>query len=401
MQGKTEKSQCRLDQLNGILQPTLKSSSNSKLPEESILEPLFTEHPETCECISCRDPVLHVIFIKYLRSLSNHLALTSTPEQSLQALDVAKQVCESAACKVIRTFQRLDAILCHSEPADGSSKETKKRKGANSAKSRKQKNDTAATETSVSQLMFSEHQVTLHCMNAKMLLQNGNIKNGSLVLSEAMALLQCIENVNGCLPVHLFISKALVLHLYGVAMMLNNQNSSSNVSVDCNWFLKTEMKSISSGSTVEIENPVEVVVEEESDLEMPRKVSNKKSRTSKTVGKTSTVDNGRKKSSRAKGRGKSKKVDEVLLECEESDANVQWKPKGQTKKQKSSKATYNEMDDHIQGTNGQGTNDTNTPFPSLLGGEKHFESNVFCPRIQHDDPVQGVNSCCLILGSVL
>lgn len=252
VQGKTEKSQCRVNQVERILQPTLKSANKSKSSECCVQEPLFTEHPQTCERVSCLDPVLHVIFVEYLMSLSNQLALTSRPEQSLQALDVAKLVCEAAVCKIKHACKRLHAVLYHSETNDGSSKGTRKRKGTNSGRGRKQKKDTAAAESSISQSMFDQHRVTLHCMNVKTLLQNGNLTKANLVLSEAMMLLRCLENVNESTPVHLVISKTFLLHLHGVAALLENRNLSSEVSVDFNCFFKTQMNTISCGNTEEM-----------------------------------------------------------------------------------------------------------------------------------------------------
>ncbi|RMX47888.1 hypothetical protein pdam_00010648, partial [Pocillopora damicornis] len=349
MQGKTEKSQYRVDQVQRILQPTMKSESKSKLSECCVQEPLFTEHPQTCECVGCLDPVLHAIFVEYLMSLSNHLALTSRPEQSLLALDVANLVCETAMYKIKHALKRLDAVVYPLETNDESSKGTKKRKGANSGRGRKQKKDAVATECSISQSMFSQHQVTLHCMNVKTLLQNGNLTKANLVLSEAMVLLHYLENVNQSIPAHLLHCKAILLHLQGVAVLLGNRNLASEVSVDHNWFYKTQMNTTSCGNTEE--NPIVVVDDEEPELEMPRKASNRKTRTSKAVEKTSTLDNGRKKSSRAKGRGKSKKVAEEQLECEKSDANAEQKPKQQTRKQ--SKAICSDVGDHIQASGKQ------------------------------------------------
>lgn len=104
----------------------------------------------------------------------------------------------------------------------------------------------------ISQSMFDQHRVTLHCMNVKTLLQNGNLTKANLVLSEAMVLLRCLENVNESTPVHLVISKTFLLHLHGVAALLENRNLSSEVSVDCNWFFKTQMNTISCGNTEEM-----------------------------------------------------------------------------------------------------------------------------------------------------
>lgn len=347
MQGKADKCQHRLDQLTGIFQPVLKSSSKPKLSKEGIQQPLFIEHPDTCECVICLDAVLHMIFIEYLASLSNYLTSVSRPEQSSQALEMAELVCESAESKMIRTLGRLNSILCGSEvPRDCSSKETKKKRGTNSAKGRKQKEDMAVTESSNSQFIFSRHHATLHCMNAKLLLQNGKVEKANTVLTEAMELLHRTENAVGVIPVQLLPIRASLLYLYGVTTLLCNKGSSGDVSVDCNWFSKTQLKSISSGNTIDMTDSMQG---EEAELEVPRRGSSRRCRASKTV-ETSVGDNGKKKSSRAKGRGKSKKVEELHPECDESD--VHQKPKGRSKRPKSSKATNpcDDKDDHVQGT---------------------------------------------------
>ena len=345
MQGKVDKCQHRLDQLKDLLQPVLNSSSKGKLSKEGIQEPLFIEHPDACECAICLDPALHTITINHLTSLSNYFASVSRPEQSIQALEVAESVCESAENKTTRTLGRINVVLCGAKPSDVRSKATKKKRGASSAKGRKPKEETTVTNSSISQLMFSRHCITLYCMNAKLLLQNGKVEKASAVLSGAMELLCRAQDTNGnSLPVCLLPIKASLLHLFAVATLSSNEGTSSDASVDCNWFSKKQTRRISSGNTEEVTNSAQVDAVEEVELEMPRKGSSRRCRTSKNVG-----DKEEKKSSRAKGRGKSKKVEEILVEDDESDAVVPQKPKGRSKRPRSARASCNDVDNHIQG----------------------------------------------------
>ncbi len=342
-QGKVDKCQRRLDQLKEMLQPVLKSTSKLKVSDEGVQEPLFTEHPGTCECVSCLDPALHMMIINYLVSQSSYFASVSRPEQSIQALEVAESVCESAENKMTRTLGRISVVLCGVEASDGSSKATKKKRGTNSAKGRKPKEAATVSNSSISQLMFSQHYATLYSMNAKLLLQNGKVEKANVVLSGAMELLRRAEDTSGSSSVSLTPIKASLLHLYGVAALLSNRGSASGVSVDCSWFIKNQGRSISSGNAEEMTDSVQIAAAEKAELEMTRKGSSRRDKTSKNI-------EAKKKPSRAKGRGKSKKVEEILVEDDESDAVVLQKPKGQSKRPKSAKASCNDVDNHIQGT---------------------------------------------------
>ena len=342
MQGKVDKCQHRLDQLKAMLQPVLKQPSKLKLSSAGVQEPLFTEHPDTCECVSCLDPALHVIIVNYFTNLSSYFESVSSPEQAIQALEVGESVCRHAEDKMTRTLKRLNVVLCGAEPSDCSSKTTKKKKrGANS---RKQKEDSTLTSTSSSQLMFSQYYATLYCMNANLLLQNGKVEKANVVLSGAMENLSNTEDTYGNRLIHLFPIKASLLYMHGVTTLLHNKGSSCDV-VDSNWFPKSEMKNISNGNTEEVRNSMHAEEVEQAELEMPRRGSSRRCRTSKSV-----EDNGKKKPSRAKRKGKSKKVEEIPPEDNESDANVQRNPKGQSKRSKTAKvASCNNMNNEIQG----------------------------------------------------
>ena len=345
MQGKVDKCQHRLDQLTGMLQPVLKPSSKLKLSSTGVQEPLFIEHPDTCECVSCLDPALHVIIINYLVNLSGYFESISSPEQAIQALEVGESVCRHAENKMTRSLGRLNIVLCGTETSDSDSKVGKKKRGANSAKSRKQKEDTTLSSTSTSRLIFSQHYARLYCMNANLLLQNGKVEKASVVLSGAMENLHNAEDTYGNRLIHLLPIKASLLYMHAVVTLLCNKGSSSVVSVDSNWFFKTEMMNISSGNTEEVTDSLHVDAVEQAELELPRRGSSRKCRTSKDA-----EDNGRRKPSRAKGRGKSKKAEEIPSEDIESNENVKQKPKGQSKRSKSAKvASCNNVDSQIQG----------------------------------------------------
>ena len=344
MQGKVDKCQHRLDQLKAMLEPVLKPLSKLKQSSACVQEALFTEHPDMCECVSCLDPALHVLIVNHLLSLSSYFESVLSPEQAIQALEVGESVCRHAENKMTRTLRRLD-VLCGAETKDSNSKVTKKKRGGNSAKERKQKEDTTLTNTSTSQLMFSQYFARLYCMNANLLLQNGKVEKANVVLSGAMESLRNAEDTCGNRSIHFLSIKASLLYMHGVATLLRNKGSSSDVSVDGNWFSKSEMKSISSGNTEELTDSLHVDAVEQAELEMPRRGSSRRCRTSKNV-----EDNGKKKPSRAKGRGKSKKVDEISPEDTESNASVQQKPKGQSKRSKTAKeVSCNNMDNQIQG----------------------------------------------------
>ena len=158
-QGKGDKCESRLDQLNGLLQPVLKSSSQSKLSKNEIQKPLLLGHPQTCECVNCIDTTLHNILIRYSLSVAKYLLYISRPEQSGKALELVQSVCQCAEKKMAMCVQRLGMILCGcacSAPSEGILKETKKKGKAKSTKGRKQKEDTGLQSCSVSQLMFCQ-----------------------------------------------------------------------------------------------------------------------------------------------------------------------------------------------------------------------------------------------------
>ena len=349
MQGKAEKCQHRLDQLKAMLQPVLKQPSKLKLSSTGVQEPLFTEHPDTCECVSCLDPALHVLVVNYLAALSNYFEYNMSPEQAIQSLEVGESVCRHAENKMTRTLRRLDVVLCGAEPSECTSKATKKKRGANSAKGRKQKGDVTLTSTSTSQLMFSQHYATLHCMNANLLLQNGKVEKANVVLSGAMENLRNAEDIYGNRLIHLLPIKASLLYMRGVVTLLRNKGSSGDVLVESNWFSKSEVKSVSNENAEEVTDSKHVDAVEQAELEMPRRSSSRRCRISK-----SEENDGKKKPSRAKSRGKSKKVEEIPPEDNGSNANVQPKPKGQSKRSKTAKvATCNNVEDQIQGTVGR------------------------------------------------
>ena len=341
MQGKVDKCQHRLDQLKEMLQPVQKPSSKERLCKDAIQEPLFIEHPVTCECVSCLDPALHIIIINHLSSLSNYFASILRPEQSIKALEVAESVCEHSENKMTRTLERVNTILYHSEPKDSSSKTTKKKRGVNSAKGKKQKEDATVANSSISRLMFSQHYATLYSLNAKLLLENGKVEKANVVLSRAMELLRCVEDTIEIIPIPLLPIKASLLYLSGVATLLCNQSSSSE---NCNWFSANQTKTISSGNTEKVLNSVHNAAVEEVEPEMPRKGSSRRNRTSKKV-----EDNEKKKPSRAKGKGKTKKVEENLLEDDESDVIAPQKPKGRSKRLETAKVSSSDVENHNQG----------------------------------------------------
>ena len=148
-QGKGDKCESRLDQLNGLLQPVLKPSSRSKLSKNEIQEPLLLGHPQTCECVNCIDTTLHNILIRYSLSVAKYLLYVSRPEQPGEALELVHSVCQCAEKKMVMYVQRLGMILCGcacSAPSEGILKETKKKGKAKSAKGKKTKRGLRATK---------------------------------------------------------------------------------------------------------------------------------------------------------------------------------------------------------------------------------------------------------------
>ena len=129
-QDKSDKCQSRLDQVNGLLQPVLKSSSRSKLSKNETQEPLLLGHPQTCECVNCIDTTLHNILISYSLSVAKYLLYVSRHEHSEDALELVQSLCQCAEKKMVMCVQKLDMILCVctcSAPSEGILKETEER----------------------------------------------------------------------------------------------------------------------------------------------------------------------------------------------------------------------------------------------------------------------------------
>ena len=352
-QGKGDKCESRLDQLNGLLQPVLRSSSQSKLSKNEIQKPLLLGHPQTCECVNCIDTTLHNILIRYSLSVAKYLLYVSRPEQSGEALELVHSVCQCAEKKMVMCVQRLGMILCGcacSAPSEGILKETKKKGKSKSAKGRKQKEDTGLQSCSVSQLMFCQYFASFYCTSAELSLQTGKIEEASEVLLKAREILHCVENSVGYNPMHLLPMKASILYMSGVATFLLNKGSSKDVCVDCNWFPETDSKISSLESSVENVESSKVDTVEECEVEKPRKVSGRRGRNSKPIEKSATEDtSSRPTSSRAKGRGRSKKAEEAQAECDDSESNIQRKTKGRRKPARSAKQPSNLVDGHKTG----------------------------------------------------
>ena len=351
-QGKGDKCESRLDQLNGLLQPVLKPSSQSELSKNEIQEPLLLGHPQTCECVNCIDTTLHNILIRYSLSVAKYLLYVSRPEQSGEALELVHSVCQCAEKKMVMCVQRLGMILCGcacSAPSEGILKETKKKGKAKSTKGRKQKEDSGLKSCSVSQLMFCQYFASFYCMSAELSLQMGKIEEANEVLLKATEILHCVENSVGYNPMHLLPMKASILYMSGVATLLLNKGSSKDVCLDCNWFPETESK-ISSLENREKVDSSKVDVVEECEVEKPRKASCRRGRNSKPIEKSATEDtSSRPTSSRAKGRGRSKKAEEAQAECDDSEPNIQRKTKGRRKPARSAKQPSNLVDGHKTG----------------------------------------------------
>ena len=351
-QGKGDKCESRLDQLNGLLQPVLKPSSRSELSKNEIQEPLLLGHPQTCECVNCIDTTLLNILIRYSLSVAKYFLYVSRPEQSGEALELVHSVCQCAEKKMAMCVQRLGMILCGcacSAPSEGILKETKKKGKVKSTKGRKQKEDSGLKSCSVSQLMFCQYFASFYCMSAELSLQMGKIEEANEVLLKATEILHCVENSFGYNPMHLLPLKASILYMSGVATLLLNKGSSKDVCLDCNWFPETESK-ISSLENREKVDSSKVDIVEECEVEKPRKASCRRGRNSKPTEKSATEDtSSRPTSSRAKGRGRSKKAEEAQAECDDSEANIQRKTKGRRKPARSAKQPSNLVDGHKTG----------------------------------------------------
>ena len=347
-QGKSDKCQSRLDQLSGLLQPVLKSSSRSKLSKNETQEPLLLGHPQTCECVNCIDTTLHNILIRYSLSVAKYLLYLSRPEQSGEALELVHSVCQCAEKKMVMCVQRLEMILCGcacSAPSEGILKETKKKGKAKSAKGRKQKEDSGLQSCSGSQLMFCQYFASFYCTSAELSLQTGKIEEANEVLLKAREILHCVENSVGYNPM-----KASILYMSGVATLRLNKVSSKDVCVDCNWFPETDSKTSSLENSVEKVDSSKVDTVDECEVEKPRKASGRRGRNSKPIEKSAADDtSSRPTSSRAKGRGRSKKAGEAQAEYDDSEANIQRKTKGRRKPARSAKQPSNLVDGHKTG----------------------------------------------------
>jgi len=282
-------------------------------------------------------------------SLSKYLLSISRPEQSLPTLELTESVCECTERKLAKCLEKLEIVLCRAvgnDSSEDSLKETKKKSRARSAKGRKQKQETAVKKSSL-QLLFSQHYGTLYCMNAELLLQTGKVGEANHVLSKAMEIVHCVENVLGNNPVNLLSIKASLLYLSGVTTLLLNKGSSSNVCGDCNWVCRHQIKEISGEDTVDVvTDSVKVDLADEAQIEKPRKGSSRRGRTSKAAEKTCIENDSKPKSSKARGRGRSKKTEESLTESNESDASLQQKPKGRKRPAKSARPPSKVADDN-------------------------------------------------------
>ena len=316
-QGKGDKCESRLDQLNGLLQPVLKSSSRSKLAKNEIQEPLLLGHPETCECVDCIDTTLHNILIRYSLSVAKYLLYVSRPEQSGEALELVQSVCQCAEKKMAMCVQRLGMILCGcacSAPSEGILKETKRKGEAKSAEGRKQKEDTGLQSYSVSQLMFCQYFASFYGTSAELSLQTGKIEEANEVLLKAREILHCVENSVGYNPMDLLYTKASIQYLSGVTTLLLIKGSSKDVCVDCNWFPETDSKIRSLESSVEKVESSKVDTVEECEVRNRRKASGRRGR---------------------------------MAECD--DSNIQRKTKGRRKPTRSAKQPSNLVDGHKTG----------------------------------------------------
>ena len=200
-QGKSDKCQSRLDQVNGLLQPVLKSSSRSKLSKNETQEPLLLGHPQTCECVNCIDTTLHNILIRYSLSVAKYLLYVSRPAQPGEALELVHSVCQCAEKKMVMCVQKLDVILCGcacSAPSEGILKETTKKGKAKSAKGRKKKEDSGLQSCSVSQLMFCQYFASFFCTSAELSLQTGKIKEANEVQGKSYTVLRILLDTILC-----------------------------------------------------------------------------------------------------------------------------------------------------------------------------------------------------------
>ncbi|XP_068670254.1 separin-like isoform X2 [Montipora foliosa] len=332
-QGKKGKCQKRLEQLKGILQPVLRASIDSELAEESIEEPEFIGHPESCKCVNCSDTALHTIIIKYCTCLSGYLVSLSRPEQSMHALDIAETACLSAQTKMTRCLDKLDVSLHLCGKGGAQSSENRlngmQKKGkAKSAKGKKQK-DPELVKNHLVGVMFSQHQLMLQCLKAEQFLLNGKVEEANSELSKAIETLASAEGVFGYIPVCLLHLKAYFLYLSGVTVLLLNKGNARDIFADCHWFAKhpVKVKNTSSEDT-ELKEDCPVAAPVEDEIEKPRRGLSRRGKSSKPLDEAYYENITRPTSSRTKSRGRRKKVQETDMECDHSDEVIQQKPKG-------------------------------------------------------------------------
>ena len=338
-QGKREKCQRRLEQLKGILQAALRTSSDVELSNESVEEPLFIGHPESCQCASCNDPVLHVIIVKYCTFFSQYMTCVSGPEQSMTVLDLADSVCSRAQSKMSRYLDGLGEHLhlCYEgDPGSGEKKLNEKQKKGKSkcAKSKNREGDDGFVKTSSFCMMFCQHELILQCMKAEHWLCNGKVENANSELSKAMETFACVENAIGVTPVCFIPLKASFLYFSGVTVLLLNKGDSRNRFTGCSRSAKHPTMHLSIEDNATKSNSLKVdSVEEE--IEKPRRGSSRRGRNSKAAEETRYGKKSRSPSSRTRGRGRRKKVEQSVIECDDSTESIVQKPKGKKKGTKS------------------------------------------------------------------
>ena len=336
-QGKSEKCQRRLEQLKGILQAALRTSSDGELFNESVEEPLFIGHPESCQCTSCNDPVLHAIIIKYCTCFSQYMTCVSGPERLMTVLDLADSVCSHAQSKM---FRYLDGLhLCHEgDPESGEKKLNEKQKKGKSkcAKSKKGQEDDGLRKRLSFCMMFYEHQLRLQSMKAEHWLCDGQVENASSELSKAMETLACIENAIGITPVCFIPIKASFLYFSGVTVLLLNKGDFRNIFTGCDRSAKYPTKHLSIEDNITKGNSLKADPLEE-EIEKPRRGASQRGRNSRAVEETCCDKKSRSTSSRARGRGRRKERGESVIECDNSSESTLQKPKGKKRGTKSTR----------------------------------------------------------------
>lgn len=338
-QGKSEKCQRRLEQLRGILQAALRTSSDVELVNESVEEPLFIGHPESCQCTSCNDPVLHAIVIKYYTCFFQYMTCVSGPEQLMTVLDLADSVCSCAQSKMFRYLDGLDKFLhlCYEgNPESGEKKlDEKPKKGKSKyAKSKNRKEDDRLLKTSSFCVMFCQHQLMLQCMKAEHWLCDGQVENASSELSKGMETLACVENTIGITPVCFIPIKASFLYFSGVTVLLLNKGDFRNIFTGYNRSAKYPPMRLSIEDNITKGNSLKADPLEE-EIEKPRRGASQRGRNSKAAEERCCDKKSQATSSRARGRGRRKERGESVIECDNSTESNLQKPKGKKRGTKS------------------------------------------------------------------